>query len=872
MAVGAQLRANLNAQRIGSGSVTFSYSWQFTAPQTGSDWVHGIGLGVTFPDGSTSILFSSDSPSNRSSGSRTHRSTQVGVHTYTFVALAIDDNGAGTLVDAQSSVNVEWLAPPPRPTASISASDTSPLFRERITISWSSSNATSVSITADRIEFNNTSFSGSSTFSRDEASVTFAITATGPGGTATDSVTVTWALPPPNAPTASITASDTSPNAGQSVDINWSSSNATAVSVTANDNLTNVGIQISTSLFGTRTYRYTFRSTITFIITATGPGGTATDSVTVRWPAPLVPLPTASIAASNTRPASGQSVIISWVSSNAPLVSVTANGNPISATLSGSVNYTRNIATSITFEITATGPGGTDTDSVTVTWAPPIIIPPVVTATDSSWSSLVRADPLTPTPSTDSEWSSLEPAAPYITVDRTTSIVSVKIFDPGPIYIEVGDTRVVNFTHLIESSRVLGSPSQSEIQDYSWTYSFGGNHASITRSGEALTLAGNTAGEETLIISATQIVRLAIEEDDRIRNFSQSDTERIRVIVANCVDDPAAVQWPNTDPTYHLGNTNTAVVLNLDPWVINDDKQTLRYVQPSNTGFAPIGSSTWAIENDDEPSDGRPYSNANGRAIYRDRSREIPFARNPSTVRRGFHILDMAQRVIANQSVNLVFWDNEYSDNVRRNIQPVFRSPLSGHQSVAVGGTWSFNPVDTITAPTFTLSNPRTDFIYEHNHRISVRRSGNVLTVTGVDDGVGLLTVTPVIHGATTPLNITSAVNRVGVTQQLFFRVGNAPNYLTTIQCPDPTTDSAWSRLVASDPHVEPSTDSEWSDLSDADLLDSPTTDSNWSLLIRANSYVELATDSAWSDLVNADRYIAPSITTDSAWSDTGSC
>ncbi len=87
------------------------------------------------------------------------------------------------------------VAPPARPTVTLQASPTFIQLGESTTVSWSSTNATELNLSG----IGRVAPEGSSKVSPTE-STTYAITATGPGGTAEANVRVTVSPPPPPPP------------------------------------------------------------------------------------------------------------------------------------------------------------------------------------------------------------------------------------------------------------------------------------------------------------------------------------------------------------------------------------------------------------------------------------------------------------------------------------------------------------------------------------------------------------------------------------------------------------------------------------------------------------------------------------------------
>src|SRR5580704_15290297 len=87
-------------------------------------------------------------------------------------------------------------APPASPTVNLQASPTTLQRGESATLSWSSTNATSLNISPG---IGNVSAEGSQRVTPQD-SITYTITATGPGGSADASAHITVSAPPPPAP------------------------------------------------------------------------------------------------------------------------------------------------------------------------------------------------------------------------------------------------------------------------------------------------------------------------------------------------------------------------------------------------------------------------------------------------------------------------------------------------------------------------------------------------------------------------------------------------------------------------------------------------------------------------------------------------
>ena len=108
---------------------------------------------------------------------------------FCLVALGLMGNG-------KKSVSAAQLAPPPQsPTVALSASPASAQAGQPITLTWSSTNATSITL---QPSVGRVAAQGSATM-RPSQSTTYTVTATGPGGSAHASAQVTITAVPPQA-------------------------------------------------------------------------------------------------------------------------------------------------------------------------------------------------------------------------------------------------------------------------------------------------------------------------------------------------------------------------------------------------------------------------------------------------------------------------------------------------------------------------------------------------------------------------------------------------------------------------------------------------------------------------------------------------
>jgi len=175
---------------------------------------------------------------------------------------------------------------------------------------------------------------------------TYTITASGPGGTDSDSVSITVFQPP----TANISINKTSIISGQNARITWSATGLIdSVSITNIGSVANSGSQ-NVSPTSSKTYR----------LTVSGPGGVTTDTVNLTVYQPVV----ADITTIPSSIITGQTAQLSWTTSGDANTASINQG--IGAVLLSS-NRTVNPTTTRTYTLTASGLGGTDSDSTTLT-------------------------------------------------------------------------------------------------------------------------------------------------------------------------------------------------------------------------------------------------------------------------------------------------------------------------------------------------------------------------------------------------------------------------------------------------------------------------------------------------------------------------
>jgi len=276
------------------------------------------------------------------------------------------------LLAACGSGGEDPAAPPPTatataaPTVVLAASTTSVVVGNSATLTWSSTDA--ITCTASGAWSGNRPLSGSATTGTlTSASNTFILTCSGVGGTDSKSVTVAVAPVTP-APTVTLSATPSTVTTGDSANLTWSSTSATACVATG-------AWGGSRPTLGTATTGALSAATNSYTLTCTGAGGSANQTAIVAVTS-AVPAPTVSISATPTSVGSGASSSLTWSSTNA--TACTASGAWLgSRATAGSSSTGPLTAATNTFTLTCTGTGGSDSRSATVSVTPTAPAPTV---------------------------------------------------------------------------------------------------------------------------------------------------------------------------------------------------------------------------------------------------------------------------------------------------------------------------------------------------------------------------------------------------------------------------------------------------------------------------------------------------------------
>jgi hypothetical protein len=410
----------------------------------------------------------------------TRATTSVSPRSTTTYTLSCTGNGGS----AQQSATVTVLAPP---TVTLSAGPTSIASGGSSTLTWSSTSATSCSASGG---WTGTKATSGTVKVAPTSTATYTLSCTGNDGSAQESATVTVLAPP----TVTLSAGPTSIASGGSSTLTWSSTNTTSCSASGGwtgTKATSGTVKVSPS------------STATYTLSCTGAGGSGQASTTVKV------APSVTLSASLATIASGGSSTLTWTSANA--TSCTASGGwtgtkGTSGAATVSPTSTVNYITTVFYELSCTGPGGSSQASTTVKvaplptvslWASPTIIASGGSST-LTWSS-ANATSCT----ASGGWTGTKATSGTVSVSPTV-MATYTLSCTGPGGSGQAST-TVNVAPLVTLSASLATIASGGSSTLTWTSA---NATSCTASG-GWTGTKTSSGTTTVSPTSTATYRLS---------------------------------------------------------------------------------------------------------------------------------------------------------------------------------------------------------------------------------------------------------------------------------------------------------------------------------------------------------------------------
>ncbi len=287
--------------------------------------------------------------------------------------------------DATVTVTVEQ---PTTPTVDITVEPMTITAGSSTTLTWNSANADAC--TASNGWSGAKALDGSQSASP-ATTTTYAISCTGAGGTANDSVTVTVTAVP-DAPTLEFTADPTTITTVGTSTLTWASTNATSCTASG-------GWSGAKALSGNQIVSP--NATTTYSLTCTGAGGDIAKNVTVNVVPAAPNPPTVDLSASrltvNQNSSSTATTTLTWTTTNA--TSCSASGGSFIGSRATTSSEIITPSATTTYMLECSGPGGSVNDSVTVNF-----VPSSAASVNHLLISEVQYDPNAAHGADDNEW------------------------------------------------------------------------------------------------------------------------------------------------------------------------------------------------------------------------------------------------------------------------------------------------------------------------------------------------------------------------------------------------------------------------------------------------------------------------------------
>ena len=278
----------------------------------------------------------------------------------TTYTLTVTDS-LGRSANCQTTITVQ--TPPGAPSCTLSANPTIVQNGGSSTLTWTSQNAVSASISPN---IGSVAVNGSQTVSNITSNVTYTLTVVSASGQSAQCQTSIVVQVQPNLPSCVLSASPTSINQGGSSVLSWSSTNATSAFLSPPGN--------SVALSGSQTVYPA--GTTTYVLTVTDSQGRSAVCQTTVVVNPITPqAPSCTLSANPMVISPGQSSTLSWSSTNA----VSAFLSSIGAVAPyGSLSVNPTISTTYTLTVTSSsGQTAICQTAISVSQYPIIPPPPI---------------------------------------------------------------------------------------------------------------------------------------------------------------------------------------------------------------------------------------------------------------------------------------------------------------------------------------------------------------------------------------------------------------------------------------------------------------------------------------------------------------
>jgi len=300
---------------------------------------------VTFKDGTTTL----GSMTLNGTGIAVYTTSTLSVGAHSITAAYGGDAANGTSTSTAASVTITAAA---APVVTIGVAPASITLGQTATLTWSSANATAC--TASNAWTGTEAVNGTQALTPTAAgTLSYVLTCTGAGGSASGTAVLTVTNP---LPTVTIAVAPTSITVGQSAKLTWSSTNTTAC--TASNAWTG-----SEAVSGTQSVTPTAAGSLSYVLTCTGAGGSASATALLTVTAAV---PTVTIAVAPPSITVGQSATVTWSSTNATSCTASGSWSGAEAT-NGTLSVTPTASGTLTYALACTGAGGTANGTATLT-------------------------------------------------------------------------------------------------------------------------------------------------------------------------------------------------------------------------------------------------------------------------------------------------------------------------------------------------------------------------------------------------------------------------------------------------------------------------------------------------------------------------